>query len=207
MGLGGCRSDPRGRHRRVEFDARQPGGLDLANRRERLFEAADRQAALRCQRPLAVDDHRGESFGRQQRPLDPALRLRLGKLDRAARVAERCHADRNFGKRGEIIGHVHVAVPQPRNQRLALAVDDPRTGRGRTGFGRTDPQDLAALDVDVLAGDKRCASASYIGIANSTGRRYLGQEAARDGRASWQASSWPRRCINCLIAAGKTHPS
>ncbi len=145
--------DPRRIHRGIEFDPGHASIVDALDRGERLLEARDNDAALRGERPLLVDDHRGEGLGRDQSTGKAALALRLGELDRPAGVADRRHAQCDFAQRAEIVAQVHVAVPQARNERLAGAVDHARSG-GQLGQRGADADDLAVRDEDVLSGDE-----------------------------------------------------
>ena len=67
--------------------------------------------------------------GGEQRPLGPAIALRHLKLQRATGVAAGRHSERQFADRREVVRHVHVTVPQARDERLPGTVDDARSGR------------------------------------------------------------------------------
>ena len=140
-----------GRHGRVEFHGRQVVRLDLADRRERVVEASDGEAALRHQRPLLIDDDGIEAFRRQERPLVAALALGNFQLDRTARVATRRHAERELTDRLKVVADVHVAVPQAWDERLAGAIDDP-CASGQFRQRLADADDLAVRGKDILPG-------------------------------------------------------
>ncbi len=150
--LGGGRN-PRRIHRCVEFHRGEVGGLDFPHRIQRFFKAGDGKTALRRQRPLPVDDDRVELLGADQKAFGPPVALRYRQFNASAGIARGRHPQRHLTQRIEVVGYVHVAIPQAGDEGLPGPVDDPRAGR-KLGKRGTDADDLATRHDHILTGNE-----------------------------------------------------
>ena len=88
--------------------------------------------------PLPSMSDEGYTFGISSSPL--AARARRSMVSESSLPGSRTDVTPidSSCKPGEVVGHVHVAVPQSRQQRLAAAVDDLRAGRHLRRLRRAD---------------------------------------------------------------------
>ena len=97
-------------------------------RSEAIGLRADGQGALRRQRVLAIDDDGNLAVGREQIARRPALIDAQRVIDHRARAAVIGHPRRDVLQEVPVVPDVLVRVPQARQDGLAAAVDDGRSG-------------------------------------------------------------------------------
>src|SRR4029079_16446678 len=157
--FGGAGGDPGRIHRGVEFDAPQPGGLDLVDRGDGLSLARHGLRPLRGQRILAVDDDRDLAVWGEQVAGRAALVDAVRILDRRAGAAVIGHAGGEVLKQVPVVADVLVRIPQAGEQRLAAPVDHGPAGRSLDRARRAHGGDLAVGDQyrpawEIFAGDR-----------------------------------------------------
>jgi hypothetical protein len=124
--FGDARAQPRGIERAIKLHAGEPAGFRLIHERNRFGLTGRDVGDLGGVRAFPVDERgrihmRGQqlSSGDTFSPVDGADVV-------VSRIADRRDAHRQFLDAGEVVSNVHVAIPDPRDQCLAAAVDDLR---------------------------------------------------------------------------------